>query len=265
MAVSGLHVPDGGQQAASPERQGEQQSVHTEVSPLQQLQRASPVFQRLAEQSSQARLRRGPPGLFGAAGACTGAQPQQPQTAGTDLSAGGPPAAWAGAAPRPGAVPRLSLHKLALQTAPVEVAAPAGCDPPGGNSSASCFPARAVELQRLLELPRVVEVCVAAFAVAAPLPLPAQKQMVGERFFPVFQRGLRGRALGSFGAAALTGKIAGMLLELDNRKLIVLLESEQQLFARAREAIHVFVDAMPADALVGGWLSAAAVPLLRGP
>ena len=42
MAVSGLHVPDGGQQAASPERQGEQQSVHTEVSPLQQLQRASP-------------------------------------------------------------------------------------------------------------------------------------------------------------------------------------------------------------------------------
>ena len=111
----------------------------------------------------------------------------------------------------------------------------------------------------------MVEVCVAALAVAAPLPLPAQKQMVGERFFPVFQRGLRGRSLGSFGAAALTGKIAGMLLELDNRKLIVLLESEQQLFARAREAIHVFVDAMPADALVGGWLSAAAVPLLRGP
>ena len=56
-----------------------------------------------------------------------------------------------------------------------------------------------------------------------------------------------------------------MLLELDNRKLIVLLESEQQLFARAREAFQVFVDAMPADALVGGWLSAAAVPLLRGP
>ncbi|CAG0914559.1 unnamed protein product [Notodromas monacha] len=58
---------------------------------------------------------------------------------------------------------------------------------------------------------------------------PEQKQMLGERLFPII------RAMHS----QLAGKITGMLLEIDNTELIHMLENSDSLKARVEEAIAV--------------------------
>ncbi|EIE25350.1 polyadenylate binding protein [Coccomyxa subellipsoidea C-169] len=66
----------------------------------------------------------------------------------------------------------------------------------------------------------------AMLAAAAP---EQQKQMLGERLFPLVQR-LQ---------PELAGKITGMLLEMDNSELLLLLESPDALVAKVDEAITV--------------------------
>ncbi|KAK9908763.1 hypothetical protein WJX75_002528 [Coccomyxa subellipsoidea] len=66
----------------------------------------------------------------------------------------------------------------------------------------------------------------AMLAAAAP---EQQKQMLGERLFPLVQR-LQ---------PELAGKITGMLLEMDNSELLLLLESPDALQAKVDEAITV--------------------------
>lgn len=67
----------------------------------------------------------------------------------------------------------------------------------------------------------------------AALPEEARKQRIGERLFPKIQTY----------QPELAGKITGMLLEMDNTELILLLESEAELSARVKEAMDVLEQA----------------------
>ena len=58
----------------------------------------------------------------------------------------------------------------------------------------------------------------------AAAPLQEQKQMLGERLFPLIQRM----------HPDLAGKITGMLLEIDNSELLHMLESTESLKAKVR-------------------------------
>jgi len=80
-----------------------------------------------------------------------------------------------------------------------------------------------------------------ATALAAATP-EAQKQIIGERLFPLI-RDLQGE---------LAGKITGMLLELDTTELLNLLENPESLNIKINEAVQVLQnnpDAKSADAV----------------
>lgn len=66
-------------------------------------------------------------------------------------------------------------------------------------------------------------------AMLAAAPPDQQKQMLGERLFPSVQR-LQ---------PDLAGKITGMLLEMDNSEVLLLLESPESLESKVEEAISV--------------------------
>ena len=76
-------------------------------------------------------------------------------------------------------------------------------------------------------------------AMLAAAPAEQQKQMLGERLFPLVQQ-LQ---------PELAGKITGMLLEMDNSELLVLLESSEALVLKIDEAISVLRqhNALPED------------------
>jgi polyadenylate-binding protein len=66
-----------------------------------------------------------------------------------------------------------------------------------------------------------------------------QKQILGERLFPQVQ-GLQ---------PELAGKITGMLLEMDNSEVLLLLDNQEALVAKVDEAIEVLKqhNAIPED------------------
>merc|ERR1719145_332704 len=66
-------------------------------------------------------------------------------------------------------------------------------------------------------------------AALAAAPPAVQKQMIGEKLFP---------AISKF-QPELAGKITGMMLEMDNSELLMLLESETQLKGKVDEAMRV--------------------------
>merc|ERR1711937_59314 len=66
-------------------------------------------------------------------------------------------------------------------------------------------------------------------AALAAAPPAVQKQMIGEKLFPAISRI----------QPELAGKITGMMLEMDNSELLILLESEQQLRNKVDEALRV--------------------------
>merc|ERR1711976_779687 len=79
---------------------------------------------------------------------------------------------------------------------------------------------------------------------AQPQPAPAggplsaappgvQKQMLGEKLFPQIAKY----------QPELAGKITGMILEMDNSELLILLESEQQMKSKIDEALRVLESA----------------------
>jgi polyadenylate-binding protein len=63
----------------------------------------------------------------------------------------------------------------------------------------------------------------------AAAPPQEQKQMLGERLFPLIQRMY----------PDLAGKITGMLLEIDNSELLHMLEHNESLKAKVEEAVAV--------------------------
>merc|ERR1719412_3548671 len=63
----------------------------------------------------------------------------------------------------------------------------------------------------------------------AKAPPQEQKQMLGERLFPLIQRQ----------HANLAGKITGMLLEIDNSELLHMLEDQASLQGKVEEAVTV--------------------------
>merc|ERR1712166_808108 len=66
-------------------------------------------------------------------------------------------------------------------------------------------------------------------AALASAPPAVQKQMLGEKLFPAIQRF----------QPEFAGKITGMMLEMDNSELLILLESEAQLKNKVDEAMRV--------------------------
>ncbi|GAB1287179.1 Polyadenylate-binding protein [Apodemus speciosus] len=66
-------------------------------------------------------------------------------------------------------------------------------------------------------------------SMLAAAPLHEQKQMIGERLYSLIHDA----------CAPLTGKITGMLLEMDNLELLLLLESPESLHAKIEEAVAV--------------------------
>ena len=66
-------------------------------------------------------------------------------------------------------------------------------------------------------------------SVLAQASPPDQKQMLGERLFPLIQQT----------HPELAGKITGMLLEIDNAELLHMLEFREALAAKVDEAVSV--------------------------
>merc|ERR1719261_720651 len=67
-----------------------------------------------------------------------------------------------------------------------------------------------------------------ASALAAAPPA-VQKQMIGEKLYPAIAKI----------QPELAGKVTGMMLEMDNSELLMLLESEQQMRSKVDEALRV--------------------------
>merc|ERR1719156_327132 len=66
-------------------------------------------------------------------------------------------------------------------------------------------------------------------SVLAAAPPAVQKQMIGEKLYP---------AIAKY-QPELAGKITGMMLEMDNSELLILLESEPQMRNKVDEALRV--------------------------
>merc|ERR1711941_31308 len=66
-------------------------------------------------------------------------------------------------------------------------------------------------------------------SVLAAAPPAVQKQMIGEKLYP---------AIAKY-QPEMAGKVTGMMLEMDNSELLMLLESEQQLKNKVDEALRV--------------------------
>merc|ERR1711879_412497 len=66
-------------------------------------------------------------------------------------------------------------------------------------------------------------------AALAAAPPAMQKQMLGEKLYPEIAKY----------QPELAGKITGMMLEMDNSELLILLESESQLKNKVDEALRV--------------------------
>lgn len=66
-------------------------------------------------------------------------------------------------------------------------------------------------------------------SMLAAAPPQEQKQMLGERLFPLIQRMY----------PEMAGKITGMLLEIDNAELLHMLEDHSSLKSKVEEAVAV--------------------------
>jgi polyadenylate-binding protein len=126
-----------------------------------------------------------------------------------------------------GAVPKMMPMTMAprqpgMQMAPRQQQVPMR---PGYQFAGAPQPARA---QPWPEVPFDPSAPLTAAALAAAPPA-MQKQMLGEKLFPLIVKY----------QPELAGKITGMMLEMDNSELLILLESEPQLRAKVEEAIRV--------------------------
>ncbi|KAL5724265.1 Polyadenylate-binding protein 1A [Ranunculus cassubicifolius] len=74
-------------------------------------------------------------------------------------------------------------------------------------------------------------------SMLAAAPPDQQKQILGERIYPLVQKI----------KPDLTAKITGMLLEMDNSELLLLLESPESMAAKVDEAVQVLKRSKPSS------------------
>lgn len=105
---------------------------------------------------------------------------------------------------------------------------PAGAGYPGARGQAIAGqPGRPMnQSQQSVTIPGQDPLTATMLAAAQP---QEQKQMLGERLFPLIQRM----------HPELAGKITGMLLEIDNSELLHMLESTESLKLKVEEAVAV--------------------------
>lgn len=115
------------------------------------------------------------------------------------------------------------MGMLPGQTGPM-----AGARPPAGGQQPQQQPPQQAQQGAPAQPPGPQGKTLTAAALAAAPP-QVQKQMLGERLFPLITK-LQ---------PELAGKITGMMLEMDNFELLGLLDSEAQLQAKVAEALRV--------------------------
>ncbi|PHJ20231.1 polyadenylate binding protein [Cystoisospora suis] len=98
--------------------------------------------------------------------------------------------------------------------------------------AAASHPHHAMMIEQSQQLLLNPDAPLTAAALAAAQP-SMQKQMLGEKLFPLIARY----------QPELAGKITGMMLEMDNAELLILLESDVQLKAKVDEALRVLQQA----------------------
>lgn len=120
--------------------------------------------------------------------------------------------------------------------APSQQAVPAPPPPPPTTAAPSAAAAAPMAASGVVPGQQGSQLTTAMLAAAPP---EQQKQMLGERLFPLVQH-LQ---------PELAGKITGMLLEMDNSELLLLLESTEALVLKTDEAISVLRqhNALPED------------------
>jgi len=170
---------------------------------------------------------RGIPGFAQMPGYVMGPMPGQPR-GGRGGRGGKQPAPVPAGVPTgvPGSAP---LPKAPLPGAAAAQARPAQAPRPPAGAPAP-LPGQPVPVMVPGVVPGVVQADnQLTTATLAAMPMEQQKQMLGERLFPLVQR-LQ---------PDLAGKITGMLLEMDNAELLLLLESPEALADKVNEAIAV--------------------------
>lgn len=75
----------------------------------------------------------------------------------------------------------------------------------------------------------LLEIITLTAQTLAQAPPAMQKQMLGEKLYPAVSR-LQ---------PELAGKITGMMLEMENQEVLMMLDSEQQLRQKVEEAVRV--------------------------
>jgi len=93
---------------------------------------------------------------------------------------------------------------------------------PNGAAPSMTMPPQMMQMMQPMQQPLTVQMLASA-------PVEQQKQIIGERLFPLIQAY----------QPALAGKITGMLLEMDNGELLNLLESHEALTLKIDEALQV--------------------------
>merc|ERR1739840_9763 len=126
------------------------------------------------------------------------------------------------AAARPGMPPnfKYTAGVRNVAGAPVMPAQPAQAMPPQQPQQQQQPPQAAVFIQGQEPL---------TASMLAQAPPSEQKQMLGERLFPLIQSMF----------PELAGKITGMLLEIDNSELVHMLEHKESLTSKVEEAVAV--------------------------
>ncbi|KAM9249842.1 polyadenylate-binding protein 1-like isoform 4-T5 [Dugong dugon] len=127
-------------------------------------------------------------------------------------------------------VPHPVPHSQRVANIGTQTTGPGGAE--GCTSGRPLLPCKyssaAHNTHRVLESPVHRQEPLTASMLAAALP-HEQKQMIGERLYPLI-----------YGVhAQLAGKITGMLLEIDNSELLLMLESPESLHAKIEEAVAV--------------------------
>merc|ERR1719209_1253930 len=154
-----------------------------------------------------------------------GQQPPRASAAG-GMPGGGMPGASMPRGPQPGQQPMGAAMGVTSRPANYKYTPTVRNPQPASVPVQPAPPAMGVQPQQAVVITGQEPLTASMLAAAPP---QEQKQMLGERLFPLIQQT----------HADLAGKITGMLLEIDNSELLHMLENQQALKAKMEEAVAV--------------------------